>query len=57
MLSGGAAMSTSDNGGRPLLVAPLEPNSGGSNPKFNSSPYNGRAVYLRIDSVGEAEHD
>lgn len=49
MLSGNEAMSTSDNGGRPLLVAPLEPNSGGNDPNFNENPYNGRAVYLRID--------
>ena len=49
MLSGGTAMSTSDNGGRPLLVAPLKPNASGSDPEFNDNPYNGRAVYLRID--------
>lgn len=51
MLSGGEAMSTSDNGGRPLVVAPLDPGSqGGDNPNFNDTPYNGRAVYLRIDN-------
>lgn len=43
------AMSTSDNGGRPLLVAPLAKGSGGSSPEFNDNPYNGRGVYLRID--------
>jgi prepilin-type N-terminal cleavage/methylation domain-containing protein len=49
MINQSEAMSTSDNGGRPLLVAPLEKNSGGSNPQFNDNPYNGRGVYLRID--------
>jgi prepilin-type N-terminal cleavage/methylation domain-containing protein len=49
MINQSEAMSTSDNGGRPLLVAPLERNSGGSNPQFNDNPYNGRGVYLRID--------
>jgi prepilin-type N-terminal cleavage/methylation domain-containing protein len=49
MLSGDEPMSTSDNGGRPLLVAPLERNSRGDDPEFNPNPYNSRAVYLRID--------
>ena len=50
MLTGGEALSTSDNGGLPLLVAPLKTNERGSNPKFNDSPYNGSSVYLRIDN-------
>ena len=49
VINGTEAMSTSDNGGRPLLVCPLEKNSGGSNPQFNDNPYNGKGVYLRID--------
>jgi len=58
MLEGGRAMNTSDNGGRPLLVAPLEPGSGGADPKFARRAYNRRAVYLRIDqSVKQSQID
>jgi prepilin-type N-terminal cleavage/methylation domain-containing protein len=49
MINQSQAMSTSDSGGRPLLVAPLIKGSGGSNPQFNDNPYNGRGVFLRID--------
>jgi prepilin-type N-terminal cleavage/methylation domain-containing protein len=55
MLQGNKAMSTSDNAGRPLLVAPLQPNSGGNDPNFNSDPYDQKALYLRLDqSVQQA---
>lgn len=55
MLTGNEAMSTSDNAGRPLLVAPLQPNSGGNDPNFNSDPYDQKALYLRLDqSVQQA---
>ena len=48
MLTADAAMSTSDNSGRPLLVAPLE-EAGGANPNFNVEPFDQKAVYLRLD--------
>jgi len=52
MLQGDMAMSTtSNNSGCALAVAPLKPNSGGSNPEFNNRPYDGKAVYLRIDQA------
>jgi prepilin-type N-terminal cleavage/methylation domain-containing protein len=52
MLQGDMAMSTtSNNSGCALAVAPLKPNSGGSNPEFNDKPYDGKAVYLRIDQA------
>jgi len=52
MLQGDLAMSTtSNNSGCALAVAPLRPNSGGANPEFNKKPYDGKAVYLRIDQA------
>jgi len=55
MKTGGVAMSTSDNSGRPLLVAPLVSGSTGANPDFNIEPFDQKAVYLRLDqSVQQA---
>jgi len=52
MLQGDLAMSaTSNNSGCALAVAPLRPGSGGANPEFNEKPYDGKAVYLRIDQA------
>ncbi len=48
MKTGGKAMSTSDNSGRPLLVAPLD-GSGGADPNFSTEPFDQKAVYLRLD--------
>ncbi len=50
MLQGGRAMSSDTcDGACPLLVAPLMPGSGGADPAFNPEPYEGQAIYLRID--------
>ena len=49
MLAGGRAMSSGDNSGRPLLVTPLRPGTGGSLPRFNPRPYDQRAVYVGLD--------
>jgi len=59
MLQGGRALSSkTDNGACPLLVAPLMPGSGGADPQFNPEPYEGQAIYLRIDqSVGQGAID
>lgn len=38
-------LSTSDNSGKPLLLAPMT----GKGVKFDPKPYNGKAVVLRID--------
>jgi len=52
MLEGGVPLSTArSNGACPLIVTPLEPGSGGSNPKFSRRPYHNWAVYLRIDQA------
>jgi len=52
MLQGDVPLSTSmNNSGCPVAVAPLKPGSGGSNPEFNKKPYDGMAVYLRIDQA------
>jgi hypothetical protein len=49
MLSGNKAMTTSDNPGRPILIAPVEGTSAATDPKINLDPYDQKAVYLRID--------
>jgi hypothetical protein len=32
-----------------LLVTPLQPGSGGADPRFNRKPYGKRVFYLRLD--------
>jgi len=50
MFKGGKAMSsTSVDSSAPVLITPLEPGSGGADPKFNKKIYNGFIVYLRLD--------
>jgi len=49
MFTGDEALGPDSNTGLPVLVAPLESNSGGSSPKLNDEPYGGKAVYLRVD--------
>jgi len=49
MLADGKAMSSADNSGRPLLVAPLVAHSSGANPDFNIEPFDQKAIYLRLD--------
>lgn len=51
LLQGGRGMSSSDNGSRPLLVTPLDDGQGGPDPRFADRPFNGKAVYLRIDQA------
>ncbi len=54
MLQGGQALSSkTNNGACPLLVAPLVPGSGGADPRFNPEPYEGQAIYLRVDQSVE----
>lgn len=49
MLDSGRMMTAEDNGGRPVLVAPLAAGAAGCDPPFNPRPCNGRATYLRVD--------
>jgi type II secretory pathway pseudopilin PulG len=52
MLKGGIPLATSmNNSGCPVVVAPLVPGSGEADPEFHTKPYDGRAVYLRIDQA------
>ncbi len=48
MLQGQEPLSTSYNGQLPVIVAPLT--ADGSGKTFNTSPYDNKAVYLRLDS-------
>jgi len=50
MLEGDVPLSTAmPNGACPVVVAPLMPGSGGADTEFNHRPYDGVAVYLRLD--------
>lgn len=60
LVSGGASagtgargLSTSDNGGIPILLTPVK--SGGTEAEFKPDPYDNRAVYLRVDGSARSE--
>ncbi|MFY7816812.1 MAG: prepilin-type N-terminal cleavage/methylation domain-containing protein [Akkermansiaceae bacterium] len=46
-------LSTSDNGGIPILCAPVK--TGGNDAVFNADPYDNRGVYLRVDGSARSE--
>ncbi len=46
-------LSTSDNGGIPILCAPVE--TGGNDAVFKADPYDSRGVYLRVDGSARSE--
>ena len=45
--SGARGLSTSDDGGLPVICAPVQ--TGGSSAVFKSAPYDNKGVYLRVD--------
>ena len=51
--SGPRGLSTSDNGGLPVICAPVQ--SGGSDAVFKPEPYDNRGVYLRVDGSARNE--
>jgi prepilin-type N-terminal cleavage/methylation domain-containing protein len=57
LVSGGGGqprgLSTSDNGGIPVICAPVT--TGGGDAVFNPEPYDNRGVYLRIDGSARSE--
>lgn len=59
LVAGGASntglrgLSTSDNGGIPILCAPVQ--TGGSDAVFKPDPYDNRGVYLRVDGAAKSE--
>jgi hypothetical protein len=46
-------LSTSDNGGIPILCAPVQ--TGGNDAVFKTDPYDSRGVYLRVDGSARSE--
>ena len=46
-------LSTSDNGGIPIIMAPVQ--TGASDPVFKTDPYDNRGVYLRVDGSARSE--
>jgi prepilin-type N-terminal cleavage/methylation domain-containing protein len=46
-------LSTSDNGGIPVLCAPVQ--TGGNDAVFKPDPYDNRGVYLRVDGSARSE--
>jgi prepilin-type N-terminal cleavage/methylation domain-containing protein len=46
-------LSTSDNGGIPILCAPVQ--TGGTDAVFKTDPYDNRGVYLRVDGSARSE--
>jgi prepilin-type N-terminal cleavage/methylation domain-containing protein len=46
-------LSTSDNGGIPIICAPVR--TGGNDAIFNPDPYDSRGVYLRVDGAARTE--
>jgi prepilin-type N-terminal cleavage/methylation domain-containing protein len=51
--SGLRGLSTSDNGGIPIIMAPVA--AGGADPTFKPDPYDNRGVYLRVDGSARQE--
>lgn len=51
--SGARGLSTSDNGGIPILLAPVS--TGGQDATFKPDPYDNRGVYLRVDGSARSE--
>jgi prepilin-type N-terminal cleavage/methylation domain-containing protein len=51
--SGLRGLSTSDNGGIPIIMAPVS--AGGAEPTFKPDPYDSRGVYLRVDGSARSE--
>ncbi len=51
--AGQRGLSTSDNGGIPILCAPVQ--TGGTNAIFKTDPYDNRGVYLRVDGSARQE--
>jgi prepilin-type N-terminal cleavage/methylation domain-containing protein len=51
--AGARGLSTSDNGGIPILCAPVQ--TGGSDAVFKTDPYDNRGVYLRVDGSARSE--
>jgi prepilin-type N-terminal cleavage/methylation domain-containing protein len=51
--TGQRGLSTSDNGGIPILCAPIQ--TGGTNAIFKPAPYDNRGVYLRVDGSARQE--
>jgi prepilin-type N-terminal cleavage/methylation domain-containing protein len=51
--SGLRGLSTSDNGGIPIIMAPVS--TAGAEPTFKPDPYDNKGVYLRIDGSARTE--